>query len=245
MLDGRAVRPTCSGSDADLIGAWCWVEGEEEPAFILVPAGAPGLKRGKEFLKTGLAASRNADLELSGVKVPAVELRLAGGGGVPDGSSRGCYLGTAAAGVGALLAAYEIIKEWGDNRVIKGRGQVFKENPLTAAVMGEVAMEISLARLLAYELAGILAEPDTYGDAGSEAVLVSSTMIVQSVYASAEKAIHRIMELMASAGYAKESQLERYWRDVKTVQCCLGAAELAKTPVRALVLPVPDLLGRR
>jgi alkylation response protein AidB-like acyl-CoA dehydrogenase len=36
------------------------------------------------------------------------------------------------------------------------------------------------------------------------------------------------MELMASAGYAKEWQLERYWRDVKTVQCYLGAAELAK-----------------
>jgi alkylation response protein AidB-like acyl-CoA dehydrogenase len=39
------------------------------------------------------------------------------------------------------------------------------------------------------------------------------------------------MELMASAGYAKEWQLERYWRDVKTVQCYLGASEIAKFDV--------------
>jgi alkylation response protein AidB-like acyl-CoA dehydrogenase len=53
-------------------------------------------------------------------------------------------------------------------------------------------------------------------------------MIAHHIYASAENTIHRTMELMASAGYAKEWQLERYWRDVKALQCYLGAAELAK-----------------
>jgi len=227
VLDGSRVRPTCSGVDADLFGVLCAVKGDEEPAFILVPGDSPGLKRGKEFKKTGLAASRNAELVFAKVKVPAVNCAWSGGEGLRRLLSW-YYLGLAATGVGALLADYEIIKEWGDTRVIKGRGHVFKENPLTAALMGEIAKEIAMGRLLAYNLAGMLAEPETYGDAGSEGVFVAATMIAHQVYGSADYTIHRTMELMASAGYAKEWQLERYWRDVKTVQCYLGAAELAK-----------------
>jgi alkylation response protein AidB-like acyl-CoA dehydrogenase len=226
-LDGKKVRPTCSGADAGLFGVWCATEGEEDPAFILVPGDTPGVTRGKEFLKTGLAASRNADLEFASVKVPAVNCAWRGDEGLYRLLSW-YYLGLAAAASGALLATYEIIKEWGDNRVIKGRGQIFKENPLTGALMGEIAKEIAVCRLLVYNLAEMLAEPGTYGDAGSLAVFTSALMIVHQAYVAAENTIHRTMELMASAGYAKEWQLERYWRDVKTVQCYLGAYELAK-----------------
>jgi alkylation response protein AidB-like acyl-CoA dehydrogenase len=226
-LDGQGVRPTCCGVDADLIGAWCAVEGGEEPAFILVPGDASGLERGEEIIKTGLAASRVAELAFSGVEVPASSCAWRGDEGLFRLLSW-FYLGLAAAAAGALLADFQIIREWGDARVIKGRGHVFKENPLTAAVMGEISMEIATSRLLAYDLAGILAEPEAYGDAGSQGVFVTASMIVHHIYASAENTIHRTMELMASAGYAREWQLERYWRDIKTVQCSLGAAELAK-----------------
>jgi alkylation response protein AidB-like acyl-CoA dehydrogenase len=227
VLNGKGIRPSCSGVDAALFGALCAVKGEEEPAFILVPGDASGVKRGEEFKKTGLAASRNADIDFEGVKVPAVNLAFKGDEGIQRLLSW-YYLGLSAAGVGSLLASYEIIKEWGDNRVIKGRGQIFKENPLTASLMAQIAQDISVNRLLAYNLAGMLAEPEAYGDAGSEAVSVASIMIVHYILNSADWVIHRIMELMASAGYAKEWQLERYWRDVKTVQCYLGASEIAK-----------------
>ena len=226
-LNGRGVRPTCSGTDAGLFGVACAVEGEEEPAFILVPGDTSGLSRGKEFLKTGLAASRNADVDFAGVQVPAVNCAWRGDEGFFRLLSW-YYLGLSAAGAGSLLANYEILKEWGDNRVIKGRGHIFKDNPLTAALMGEIAKEIVIDRLLVYNLAGMLAEPETYGGAGSQAVFTSALMLAHQVFISAEYTINRTMELMASAGYAKEWQLERYWRDVKTVQCYLGAYELAK-----------------
>ncbi|MDY6795560.1 MAG: acyl-CoA dehydrogenase family protein [Actinomycetota bacterium] len=229
-LEGQGVRPTCSGADADLFAVLCGVAGEDGPALILVPGDAAGLKRGDEFKKTGLAASRNADLDLVKVKVPAENCILSGDEAVRKLLSW-YYLGLAAAGVGSLLASYEILKEWGDTRVIKGRGQVFKENPLTAALMAQIAQDTALDRLLVYDLAGMLADPGTFGGAGSEAVHTAATMIVQHVYTSAEMAIHHVMELMASAGYAKEWQLERYWRDVKTVQCYLGASEIAKFDV--------------
>lgn len=227
VLEGEHVRPTCSGTDADLFGVLCAVPGENDAAFILVPADTPGLKRGREFKKTGLAASRNAELSFEKVEVPAANRVWRG----EDGLRRllsWYYLGLCGAVAGGLLAVFEIIREWGDNRVIKGRGQVFKENPLTAAVMGEVAQEITVNRFLSYDLAGVLAEPGTYGDSGSEPVFVCASMFAHRACESADRTIYRAMELMASAGYAREWQLERYWRDIKTVQCYLGAAELAK-----------------
>jgi alkylation response protein AidB-like acyl-CoA dehydrogenase len=226
-LDGKGVRPTCSGADAGLFGVLCAVEGEEEPAFILVPGDTPGLSRGKEFLKTGLAASRNADLGFSGVTVPAANCAWRGDEGLFRLLSW-YYLGLAATATGGLLATYEIIREWGDNRVIKGRGHIFKDNPLTGALMGEIAKEITIDRLLAYDLAGMLAESEAYGGSGSQELYTSALMLVHHIYSSAEYTINRTMELMASAGYAKEWQLERYWRDLKAVQCYLGAYELAK-----------------
>ncbi len=226
-LEGKGVRPTCSGVDAQLFGAWCAVDGEDQPAFILVPGDASGITRGPEFKKTGLAASRNAEVNLAGVEVPAENCLFRG-----ELEYRRLlswfWLGLSATTVGGLLAAYQILKEWGDNRVIKGKDSVFKENPLTGALMGEIAQDISMSRLLAYDLAGILADPGTFGDAGSEGVNTYALMIVHQNLATAERAIHRTMELMASAGYAKEWQLERYWRDLKTVQCYLGSHELAK-----------------
>jgi hypothetical protein len=45
------------------------------------------------------------------------------------------------------------------------------------------------------------------------------------------RAINRGLELMGSAGYAKEWHAEKHWRDVKTIQSLMcGVA--AETPVK-------------
>lgn len=230
VLNGEMVRPTCSGADADLFGVLCALEGAEEPAFVLVPGDAAGLVRGPTLKKTGLAASLNADIRFDSVLVQEDNLVWS----MDEGTHRllsWYYLGLAAAGAGSLIACYEILKEWGDTRVIKGRGSIFKENPLTAALMGEVAGDVVLARALAYWLAGLLAEPDSFVSDGIEGAWTVASMVAQRIYAVAEQCLHNAMELMASAGYAREWQLERYWRDMKTVQCCLGSHELANIDV--------------
>jgi alkylation response protein AidB-like acyl-CoA dehydrogenase len=43
------------------------------------------------------------------------------------------------------------------------------------------------------------------------------------------QAIDNTMELMASAGYATEWNLERYWRDVKTVETYVIPETVAQT----------------
>jgi alkylation response protein AidB-like acyl-CoA dehydrogenase len=233
-VEAEGARPASSGADASVFGVFCELEGaddaEDAAGIIAVPGDAKGIKRGDPFLKTGLAADRNADVDFAKVKVPEA-MCVAKGAEACRAALAWFYLGVSAANVGALFACYEILKEWGDNRVIKGKDNIFKDNPLTASVMAEVAKEISVDRLLTCDLARVLAEPAIYGPAGAEANFVTASMVAHQVAQSAEKAIGNAMEMMASAGYATEWNLERYWRDTKTLQLCLGSYELAKMDV--------------
>ncbi len=228
VISGENVRPIGSGGVADVFGVMCSVEGSDEPAFILVPGNAKGVSRGDVFLKTGLAASLNANITFDKVKVPAAYCAWQGAAGFQDMMSW-LFLGMSAVAVGCQLATYDIIKKWGDNRVIKG--DTFKENPLTAALMAEIVTEASTSRMLTYQLAGMLAQPEIFGAAGEDSNYTTATMIVHRVMLQGMKATHSCMELMASAGYAKEWQLERYWRDIKTMQMHLGAYEIAKMDI--------------
>jgi alkylation response protein AidB-like acyl-CoA dehydrogenase len=227
-VEAEDARPMASGADAAVFGVLCSLrDSEDDVGVIAIPADAKGIKQGKQFLKTGLAANRNAAVSFDKAKAPEGML-VAKGLEACRSLLSWLYLGISASTVGALFSAYEILKEWGDNRVIKGKGQIFKNNPLTSAVMAEAAREISVSRLLTCDLARVLAEPGIYGPAGQEGNFVTASMVAHTVTLSAEKAIGNAMEMMASAGYATEWNLERYWRDTKTMQLCLGPYELAK-----------------
>lgn len=227
VINGENLRPLNSGADAQLFGVFCALEEEDEPGLILVPGDAPGLIRGERFLKTGLAASDNADLDLTDVRVPAGNLVFRGENPLKRMMSW-FYLNIGAVTVGSLLATYEIIREWGETRVIKGKGSLFKENPLTASLMAEVSHEILLSRLLLHQLAQMLSKPDLYRQPEEELLFIPALSVVSHITQTAEKAINQTMELMGSAGYATEWNLERYWRDVKTMQLHLGSWELNK-----------------
>ncbi len=155
MVSGAQIRPFNSGADTALFGVLCRLENEEEPGFILITAAAPGvIREGGIPRATGLAAGRNVSLHLDQVKVPAGNLVFRGEGPYRNMLSW-LYAGCGAVALGSLLAAFEIIKEWGDTRVIKGKGNIFKHNPLTASVMAEASHEILLSRLLIQRLAQI------------------------------------------------------------------------------------------
>jgi alkylation response protein AidB-like acyl-CoA dehydrogenase len=128
-----------------------------------------------------------------------------------------------------LLATYDIIKEWGDTRVIKGKGQVFKENPLVASLLGEIGGKMAMGRLLTFNAARLLSAPNLYGPAGSPPVATAATAAFKLAARGAMEAMDNTMELMASAGYATEWNLERYWRDVKTLESCVLPETVAQT----------------
>jgi alkylation response protein AidB-like acyl-CoA dehydrogenase len=227
VISGEKMRPLNSGCDALLFGVLCSLENEKEPGLILVPADSPGLTRGEPILKTGLAASINTDINLKAVRVPVENLVFHDQNSLRQ-MLAWLYLGVAAVSVGSLFAVFEIIKEWGNTRVIKGKNSPFKENPLTASLMAETGHELLINRLLLYQMAALISRPNDYGHGAEEQLFISALSIVSQITMSAEKAINQTMELMGSAGYATEWNLERYWRDLKTMQIHLGSWELNK-----------------
>lgn len=226
-VSGGPSRPQCCGATAGAFAVVCDMGGGN-PGLLLVSADAKGVTWGGQIRETGLAASVNADVTFDGVRVDSGGLLLKGREPLREVLSW-YYLACSAACAGALQAVHEILREWGDTRVIKGKGQVFKENPLVASLMGEIGGRISTSRILTYNLGRLLSRPEIYGSPGSGSLHVMSVSVLKQVTGLAMEAMHVTMELMASAGYATEWNLERYWRDVKTVQAYVLPETVAET----------------
>ncbi len=227
IIEGSNLQPLNAGCDADLFGVLCLLEGSDKPALVVIPAESRGLHRSAPQTRTGLAASVNCELKLDQVEVVEANVVFRGETGWQQLLSW-LYLGMSAVTVGSLFAAYEILREWGENRVIKGKNSLLKDNPLTASVMAEVSQELLIDRLLLHQLAAIMAGRGLEEPAQAKKISIAALSVVSQITNSAEKAINQAMELMGSAGYATEWNLERYWRDVKTMQLHLGSWELNK-----------------
>ncbi len=224
-LTGRDVRLQAMGRDADLLAVTCQVNGA--PALVLVPGDTAGITIGDLIKTIGPAIGRDAAVDFEQVFVGEDKLLFA-----DQASWRrffGWYhLGCAAACAGASLAGWEILKGWGESRVIKGKGQTFKENPLVASLLGKVGAAIGTNRLLVFNLAQLIAQSDAAGQAGAGRMFATSTAIVRQVCRESMNALNHAMELMASAGYATEWELERYWRDVKAIENRIGPLAAAR-----------------
>ena len=230
ILDGVAVRPQFGGLDADLLAVFTVLKGGE-PGVLMVHTTADGLSRGAHLRTTGLTFSRSAELTLEGVRV-SDSMVLCRGTDACGELATWSRLGCAAAAAGAALADYEILDDWADNRVIKGRGQPFKSNALVAATLGEIGAKIVSARLELYGLAQLLDEGCGNSDDPAAPARHSAAIAVsRAVIESSLETLDRGMELMASAGYATEWNLERYWRDVRTLLCLQGSSTHARTTV--------------
>ena len=223
IIRGRGARSTGAGADASLFGVVARTT--QGPALFLVPAES-GVSRGETILKTGLAASRNADLDIEATL--AKSAMIGAGAEAVRGLCSWRLAGLAAVCLGAGRAAWRIVKDWSETRVIKGKGQIFKENPLVASALGDIGAALGVGRPLACWSARMLARPDLYGDPGSPAVSTAVTAAARQVARDIMGAINRALELMGSAGYATEWQIERYWRDIKMLETTLGPSASAQ-----------------
>jgi len=210
-VTGEGMIPLCRGEVADLLAVVCTAEGEPEPLMLLVQE---RVTVGEPLVQTGLAASRNAAVSL---RDAAAVIALPFGPLERADLEAWLRLGCAGVCAGALEMGLEILTDWAESRVIKGKGQPFLNNPLVASVMAEVAEDLMVCRALLTDGARRLA-----GEGGPLAMGVAWHRISGMV----ERSLGRAMELMGSAGYAREWQLERYWRDVRTLRGLLGSPTL-------------------
>ena len=218
VLSGQDVRPQCFGREADFFGVvTSW---SQRPHVFLVSGHSRGVTRSQVIAQTGLASVPNVLLRLNKVEVQQDCLWLQGH---TDYQRLCCWyqMGVAASICGAMLEVYRILDDWCESRVIKGRGQAFKENSLVAAILGEIGGLIAVNRILTYNVGTHLSQNEASGQTENDLAIV--TTMATRVCRDAMVVLDRAMELMGSAGYATEWQLERYWRDVKTVSTYLMA----------------------
>lgn len=226
-LSGYNIRPKGFALDCDMF-AVLNISQEREPLLIAVDSGSEGIKAEKSIKETGLAFSRNAILNFKNVQSGPDAILLSGQDAI---SCRNAWfkLCVSAICVGAMASSYEVLREWAENRNIKGEGNLLKDNPLAASLMSKTACALAVSRTLLYSLGSSIAEPEVYDDAGWEALEVFSEVVCGTIMSGADENIHHMMELMASAGYASEGQIERCWRDVKTIQCHMGSKDIEQT----------------
>ena len=194
----------------------------------MVPGNAKGIKRGAPIISTGLNACINADITLDEVRIPVSHFIT----GIETANSIFIWINllSGAVSLGAALNFFEILSDWSEARVIKGF-TMLKENPLCASVLADVAEELACAKLLLLDLATLISDSGMTGSQDAARLYTYGVMIGSRVQQGVMKAINRGLELMGSAGYAREWHVEKHWRDVKTIQAYLcGVA--AEAPVR-------------
>lgn len=226
-VSGWALRPLDLGLDAAVFAVVC-ADAGGNPGVVVVTADAKGVTRGESILKTGLEGCRNTDIDLNSVQLPP-ECWFEGAGAV-----RMLYTWTnlllGAVSVGAAMGGIEVVGEWATDRVIKGGG-LMKDNPLCASVLAEAYEEVAISWTLLQHLANAIANPGEWGDAGSPMMFTQAQMTGRRVQANTLLAVNKMMELMASEGYAREGRMEKAWRDIKTIQSILCGVG-GEAPVR-------------
>lgn len=221
-LSGANIRPLAAGLRADLFLAVC-AEEKGRPCIALVPGDNPGIERGSEVLTTGLNALANADISFVETEITRESL-IQEPEAVPMlFTLLNLFLGGVSLGAG--MNFFEILGGWSDSRVIGGSTPL-KENPLCASVLADVAEDIACSRLLLEDLARLVSPSGRAWSLDTEGQYTYAVMIGARIQKGIMRAINRGMELMGSAGYAKEWHAEKHWRDVKTIQsllCGVGA----------------------
>lgn len=188
-------------------------------SLLLVPRGAQGMAM-TELSKVGNNCMPSFDIGFDGVFVPDADLM----GG--EGEGFRCLMSTlhksrasmAATVTGCAQAAVDCVLEHVKQRVQFGR-------PLGGfqAVRHRIAdlqMRVDQARLVVWHLGWLVATGQRAAREASQAKVIATEAL--------QYVTHHGMQLMASAGYSAESDMQRLWRDGRLYSFGEGANEIQR-----------------
>ena len=189
---------------------------------LLVPIDAPGLTL-TPIAKVGNNCMPSFEVLYEDVEISEDALMGAEGQGFAAMSTTLKYGrgGLAASCVGAAQRAVDLAVEHAKERVQFGR-------PIGAfqAVqhrLADMQMRVDQARFCCWHLAWLIAHEKPCGREASQAKIVASEAL--------QYATHHGMQILASAGYAEESEMARLWRDARLFSFGEGANEIQRTLV--------------
>ena len=234
VINGHKLWPTNSGGVAKLFGVPCTTKpGSNDPedfAFIYVPADLPGVTQGGPYEKAGMAADKNGDIWFEDVRVPSW-YRAHGPGKdaeafyqlISFGQVMSCAFLT-----GALMNLHEKLSEFVSTRTYHNRP--LKENDAVAGIIGRIAGDIDICRILGYEAAMIGDRRNKpYGrPLISEDVVGRVRNIKDFVSDRAIDCFGKAMDVLGLYGADRDWDIEKHWRDIKMVQLWMGGKQLCQ-----------------
>lgn len=194
---------------------------------VVVPADAPGLETGPPEDKLGLRNAPTARVTFQDVFVPENHLIGEEGAGyllLMQTLDRGRAFSSAVA-VGTARAALEACLAWCRERRQFGRALI--ENQAVSFSLAEMATAIQAARLLSWNACRLIDTEGDYSQAAAMAKLFAST--------TAERVAGEAMDLFGRRAYNKSCQVDKLWRDAKTITTVEGTLNVQRMVIASLL----------
>ena len=201
-------------------------------AFLVEP-GFAGFRAGRHEDKMGQRSSPSVEILLNDCVVP-VENRLGEEGqGLKIALSAldGGRIGIAAQAVGLAQGALEETVKYAKERAAFGKK--IAEFQAIQWMIADMQTEIEAARGLVHYAAWLKdAHPNKVGASASKAKLYASEMVNRVVY--------KAVQVHGSAGYSRETDVERMYRDARVITIYEGTSEVQRMIIARELLGAPD-----
>lgn len=198
-------------------------------AFLIEP-NAPGFRIVRLEDKMGLRTSRSAQIALEDCAVPADRMLGAEGEGLKialAGLDSG-RIGIAAQSVGLAQGALELAVSYAKQR--RAFGRPIGDFQAIQWKLADMQTEIDAARMLVWQAAWMRDQgAGRLGRFSSQAKLYASEM--------ANRVAYHAVQIHGSAGYSRESEIERFYRDARVLTIYEGTSEIQRLVIAR------DLLG--
>ena len=245
---GIKTRATRDGNHYKLQGVKTWVTngsvaglfivfaktdlqagGKGISAFLVEPSFA-GFRVGRHEEKMGQRSSPSVEILLNDCLVPAENLLGQEGQGlkIALGALDGGRLGIAALAVGLAQGALDESVKYAKQR--EAFGKKIAEFQAIQWMIADMQMEIEAARGLTYFAAWLKdAHPARLGAAASKAKLYASEMV--------NRVAAKAVQIHGSAGYSRETDVERMYRDARVITIYEGTSEIQRIIIARDLLP--------
>jgi alkylation response protein AidB-like acyl-CoA dehydrogenase len=189
-------------------------------AFLL-EGGFPGFRVARYEDKMGLRSSHTAEISLADCEVPAENRLGEEGQGLKIALEAldGGRVGIAAQAVGIAQGALEAAARYAKQR--RAFGKNIGEFQAIQWMLADMQTEVEAARGLVYQASWVRDSGGSrLGPLASRAKLYSSEMVNRVVY--------KAVQVHGSAGFSRESDVERMYRDARVISIYEGTSEIQR-----------------
>ncbi|MBF8724127.1 MULTISPECIES: acyl-CoA dehydrogenase [Pseudomonas] len=187
---------------------------------LIVPTDSPGYQVARVEDKLGQHASDTCQIVFDNVRVPVANRLGEEGEGykIALANLEGGRIGIAAQSVGMARAAFEVARDYANERQSFGKPLI--EHQAVAFRLADMATRIAVARQMVLHAAALR-------DAGRPA-LVEASMAKLFASEMAEKVCSDALQTLGGYGYLSDFPLERIYRDVRVCQIYEGTSDIQR-----------------